>query len=102
MPERGEVLQIAGREVTITNPGKVYFPQTGHTKLDLVRYYLAVADAALRGVCGRPMALKRYVHGIDGEAFYQKRAPQTRPPWVETVRLSYPSGRSADEVVVRD
>jgi DNA ligase D-like protein (predicted polymerase) len=102
MPARKEILAIAGREVTITNPDKVYFPQTGHTKLDLVRYYLAVADGALRGVGGRPMALKRYVNGVEGEAFYQKRAPQPRPEWIETVELRFPSGRTAEEVVVRD
>jgi DNA ligase D-like protein (predicted polymerase) len=102
MPSRKEVLEVAGREVTITNPDKVFFPELGYTKLDLVRYYLAVADGALRGVAGRPMALKRYVNGVDGEAFYQKRAPQSRPDWIETVELRYPSGRSAHEVVVRD
>src|SRR5687768_4920115 len=102
MPARKEVLEIADREVTITNPEKVYFPRAGHTKLDLVRYYLAVADGALRGVGGRPMALKRYVNGVEGDAFYQKRAPQSRPPWIETVELSYPSGRTAHEIVVRD
>jgi DNA ligase D len=102
MAARIEILDIAGREVTITNPDKVFFPQTGHTKLDLVRYYLAVADGALRGVGGRPMALKRYVNGVEGEAFYQKRAPQSRPDWIETVELRFPSGRSAEEVVVRD
>jgi DNA ligase D-like protein (predicted polymerase) len=88
--------------VTITNPDKIYFPNTGHTKRDLVRYYLSIADAVLRGVQGRPMALKRYVNGIAGQAFYQKRAPQQRPEWIETVELHYPSGRSAHEVVVRD
>jgi bifunctional non-homologous end joining protein LigD len=97
-----EILQIAGRQVSITNPDKVYFPRAGHTKLDLVRYYLAVADGALRGAGGRPMALKRYVNGIDGEAFFQKRAPQSRPDWIETIELSYPSGRTAAEIVVRD
>jgi DNA ligase D-like protein (predicted polymerase) len=97
-----EILEIAGREVTITNPGKVFFPRTGRTKLDLVRYYLAVADGALGGVGGRPMALKRYVNGVGGEAFYQKRAPQSRPEWIETVELRFPSGRTAEEVVVRD
>jgi bifunctional non-homologous end joining protein LigD len=96
-----EVVEVGDREVTVTNPDKVYFPQAGWTKLDLVRYYQSVADGALRGVRGRPMALKRYVNGIDGEAFYQKRAPQNRPPWIDTVELRYPSGRSAHEVVVR-
>ncbi|HEV7898374.1 MAG TPA: non-homologous end-joining DNA ligase [Planosporangium sp.] len=102
MAARKEILDIAGREVTVTNPDKVFFPQTGHTKLDLVRYYLAVADGALRGAGDRPMALKRYVNGVEGEAFYQKRAPQSRPDWIETVELRFPSGRSAEEVVVRD
>jgi len=102
MPSRKEILQIAGREVTITNPDKVFFPRTGHTKLDLVRYYLAVADGALRGVAGRPMALKRYVNGAEGEFFFQKRAPASRPEWIETVELSFPSGRTAHEIVVRD
>src|SRR5262245_40789736 len=97
-----EILQIAGREVTVTNPEKMYFPQTGHTKLDLVRYYLAVADGALHSAGGRPMALKRYVNGIGGEAFFQKRAPGSRPEWIETVELRFPSGRTADEVVLRD
>src|ERR1700684_2789641 len=96
------VVEAAGREVAVSNPQKVYFPQTGHTKLDLVRYYLAVADGALRGVAGRPMALKRFVHGAEGEAFFQKRAPDNRPDWIETVELRFPSGRTAHEVVVRD
>jgi DNA ligase D-like protein (predicted polymerase) len=95
-------LDIGGTTVVVSNPGKVYFPRTGHTKLDLVRYYLAVADGALRGVIGRPMVLKRYVHGAEGEPFFQKRAPDKRPDWVETVLLSFPSGRTADEVVPRD
>src|SRR5437660_5103963 len=97
-----EVLEVAGRQVTISNPDKVFFPKTGHTKLDLVRYYLAVAEGALRGVGGRPMALKRFVNGAEGEAFFQKRAPTSRPEWIETVELSFPSGRTAEEVVVRD
>jgi DNA ligase D-like protein (predicted polymerase) len=102
MAARREILEVAGREVTITNPDKVYFPQTGYTKLDLVRYYLVVADGALRGVGGRPMALKRYVNGVEGQAFYQKRAPESRPDWIGTVELKFPSGRTADEIVVRD
>ena len=97
-----QVLEIAGREVAVTNPGKVYFPRTGHTKLDLVRYYLAVADGALRGVAGRPMALKRFVNGAGAEPFFQKRAPASRPAWIETATLRFPSGRTADEVVLRD
>ncbi|MFI5255434.1 MAG: DNA polymerase domain-containing protein [Candidatus Limnocylindrales bacterium] len=102
MPERREVLTVAGREVTISNPDKVFFAEIGATKLDLVRYYLAVADGAVRGVAGRPMALKRFVDGAAGEAFFQKRAPLSRPEWIETVELSFPSGRTAAEVVVRD
>jgi DNA ligase D-like protein (predicted polymerase) len=96
------VLEIEGREVLITNPDKVFFPKTGHTKLDLVNYYLAVADGAIRGVAGRPMALKRFVNGAEGEPFFQKRVPENHPEWIETVELSYPSGRTADEIVVRD
>src|SRR5918912_4182283 len=102
MPERTETLVVAGREVAISNPDKVFFVSAGHTKLDLVRYYLAVAEGALRGVSGRPMALKRFVHGAEGEAFFQKRAPENRPDWIDTVELSFPSGRTAHEVVVRD
>jgi bifunctional non-homologous end joining protein LigD len=96
------VLDVAGREVVVTNPGKVYFPDAGITKLDVVRYYLAVADGALRGAGGRPNVLVRYADGITGEFFYQKRAPASRPPWVEVVTLSFPSGRTAEEVVPRD
>ncbi len=97
-----EVLVIDGREVTISNPRKVLFPQAGHTKLDLVRYYLAVADGALRGAGGRPNVLVRYPNGVGEEFFYQKRAPQSRPPWIEVVSLQFPSGRTAEEVVPRD
>jgi bifunctional non-homologous end joining protein LigD len=102
MPERKEIVEVAGREVPVSNPGKIYFPRTGHTKLDLVRYYLSVADGALRGVAGRPMVLKRFVNGAEGEPFFQKRAPSSRPDWIETVELSFPSGRTAEEVVLRD
>src|SRR5439155_21027957 len=101
MPARQEVLHVAGRDVTISNPDKVYFPAAGHRKIDLVSYYLAIADGALRGVSGRPMALKRFVNGAAGEFFFQKRAPENRPEWLETVELSFPSGRTADEVVLR-
>ncbi len=93
---------MAGRQVPVSNPDKIFFPQAGHTKLDLVRYYLSVADGALRGVAGRPMVLKRFVHGAEGEAFFQKRAPSARPGWIDTVTLSFPSGRTAEEVVVGD
>jgi bifunctional non-homologous end joining protein LigD len=102
MPASTTVLEIEGREVVITHPDKVFFPRTGHTKLDLVNYYLAVADGALRGVAGRPMALKRFVNGAESAPFFQKRAPTSRPDWLETVELSYPSGRTASEIVVRD
>src|SRR5438876_11576422 len=96
------VLEAAGREVVITNPGKVFFPQAGHTKLDLVKYYHAVSEGALRGIAGRPIVLKRYVNGADQEAFFQKRAPEQHPEWIETVELRFPSGRTAKEVVVQD
>jgi DNA ligase D-like protein (predicted polymerase) len=101
MPKDTSVqLELDGFEVKITNPGKVFFPDAGITKRDLVDYYLAVADGALRGVMNRPMALKRFVEGITGEAFFQKRAPKSVPGFVTTVELSFPSGRTADEVVV--
>jgi len=102
MPDRKEILEVAGRTVPVTNPDKVYFPQTGHTKLDVVRYYLTVAEGALRGVSGRPMVLKRFVNGAAKPPFFQKRAPSARPDWIETIELSFPSGRTAEEVVVRD
>ena len=102
MGDRKEIVQVAGRQVPVSNPDKVFFPQAGYTKLDLVRYYLAVSGGALRGVAGRPMVLKRFVHGADGEAFFQKRAPASRPDWIGTVTLSFPSGRTAEEVVVTD
>jgi len=97
-----EVLVVDGREVAISNPNKVLFPQTGHTKLDLVRYYLAVSDGALRGAGGRPNVLVRYPNGTGGEFFYQKRAPQSRPEWIDVVSLHFPSGRTAEEIVPRD
>jgi bifunctional non-homologous end joining protein LigD len=96
------VLDLAGREVAISNPSKVFFPRAGVTKLDMVRYYLAVAAGALGGVGGRPMALKRFVNGAENEPFFQKRAPEKRPGWIGTVELRFPSGRTADEVVVSD
>jgi DNA ligase D-like protein (predicted polymerase) len=99
---REAVLEVAGRAVVITNPDKTFFPRAGHTKLDLARYYAAVAEGALRGIDGRPIVLKRYVDGAEGEPFFQKRAPERRPPWVETVELRFPSGRTARELVVRD
>ncbi|MCB9689910.1 MAG: DNA polymerase domain-containing protein [Alphaproteobacteria bacterium] len=96
-------LDAAGRTVRISNPDKVWFPEAGLTKLDVVRYYQAVAPGALRGVAGRPMQMERYVDGADKPPFYQKRAPDKgRPDWVETVVLRFPSMRTAEEVVVRD
>jgi DNA ligase D-like protein (predicted polymerase) len=95
-------LTIAGREVTISNPAKVLFPAPGYTKLDLVRYYLAVAGGALRAAGDRPNVLVRYPNGISEEFFFQKRAPASRPEWIEVVSLQFPSGRSAEEVVPRD
>src|SRR5580765_7794041 len=97
-----ETLTAAGREIAISNPDKVLFPAAGHTKLDLARYYLAVADGALRGAGGRPNVLVRYPNGTGGEFFFQKRAPESRLPWIEVVTLRFPSGRTAEEVVPRD
>ena len=102
MAEPKQVFELAGREVAVSNPSKVFFPHAGVTKLDMVRYYLSVAPGALGGVSGRPMALKRFVNGAESEPFFQKRAPDKRPDWIETVELRFPSGRTADEVVVSD
>ena len=88
--------------MAISNPGKVLFPEPKYTKLDLARYYAAVADGALRGAGGRPNVLVRYPDGIDGEFFYQKRAPSARPDWIEVATIRFPSGRTAEEVVPRD
>jgi DNA ligase D-like protein (predicted polymerase) len=96
------VLDVTGREVAISNPHKVYFPEARITKLEVVRYYLAVAEGALRGAGGRPNVLVRYADGIHGDFFYQKRAPASRPTWIEVVALRFPSGRAAEEVVPRD
>src|SRR6202034_1196936 len=99
-------LDVGGRQVEVTHPDKVIFPdqdgRAGHTKLDLIQYYLAVADGALRGVAGRPMILKRFVKGIDQEAIFQKRAPEKRPEWVDVAELRYASGTSAKEAVIHD
>jgi DNA ligase D-like protein (predicted polymerase) len=101
--EAAELLSIEGREVRVTHPEKLYFSrQTKVSKLDLVRYYLSVAAGALAGIRDRPIVLKRFVNGAAAEAFYQKRAPAERPPWLRTVTLSFPSGRTAEEVVVDD
>ncbi len=97
-----EVIAVGPREVTISHPEKVLFPEAGYTKADLARYYLAVSDGALRAAGGRPNMLVRYPDGIGGEYFYQKRAPRARPAWIEVVSLHFPSGRSAEEVVPRD
>src|SRR5512140_2812316 len=97
-----EVLDIAGNEVRISSPEKVVFPKPGLTKLDLVRYYLAVADGALRGAGGRPMVLKRFPKGIGAEPFFQKRVPENHPDFIDTATLHYASGTSAEEVVIRD
>jgi bifunctional non-homologous end joining protein LigD len=97
-----EVLSLEGHEVQITNPEKLYFSQARISKLDLVRYYLAIAPGALAGIRNRPIVLKRYVNGAEAEAFYQKRAPSQRPTWLRTVTLSFPSGRAAEEIVVDD
>ena len=102
MPSISETVEVSGRRVAITNPDKVFFAGPGYTKRDLVAYYLAVADGALRGAGGRPMALKRYVNGADGEYFFQKRAPESRPEWLRTVELAFPSGRTANEIVLDD
>jgi bifunctional non-homologous end joining protein LigD len=97
-----EILEIAGRDVKVSNPRKLYFPQAGITKMDLVRYYLHVGEGALRGIFNRPIVLRRYTHGAEGDFFFQKRAPGKRPDWVKTVTLAFPSGRTADEIVVTD
>src|SRR3954470_23062215 len=101
--ETAAVLSIEGREVRVTNPDKAYFSsQAKVSKLDLVRYYLSVAPGALAGIRDRPLVLKRFVNGAEGEAFYQKRAPTDRPEWLRTVTLAFPSGRTAEEIVIDD
>jgi DNA ligase D-like protein (predicted polymerase) len=104
MPSRAprELLIVDGREIAISNPDKVLFPDAGYTKRDLVQYYLAVAPGALLAAGGRPNVMVRYPDGIAGEYFYQKRAPSSRPDWIEVVTLKFPSGRRAEEVVPRD
>jgi bifunctional non-homologous end joining protein LigD len=102
MKAERELVVVGGREVSISNPAKVLFPQSGYTKRDLVAYYLAVADGALRAAGGRPNVLVRYPNGADGEFFFQKRAPESRPDWIDVVTLAFPSGRTAEEVVPRD
>lgn len=102
MPEPSVELQVVGRTVTVTNPGKVFFPEHGYTKLEVVQYYLAVADGALRGIMHRPLVLKRYPNGANNEPFFQKRAPTNLPPGIETAHITFPSGRTADLVVCDD
>ena len=98
-----ELLVIQGREVRVTHPDKPYFSrQTKLSKLDIVRYYLSVSPGALAGIEDRPLVLKRFVHGAEGEAFYQKRAPSERPPFLRTTTLAFPSGRTAQEIVIDD
>ncbi len=91
-------LTVGERTVRLSNPGKVYFPQRGYTKLDLARYYLAVGDGVLRALRDRPTTMERYPDGVDGESFFQKRAPKNHPDWIPTGRISFPSGRHADEI----
>jgi len=101
--EHVELLEIDGKQVRVTHPEKLYFSrETKLTKFDLVRYYLSVAQGALNGIQGRPIVLKRFVNGAEGEAFYQKRAPEDHPDWLRTTTLSFPSGRTAEEIVVDD
>ncbi len=102
MAREHTTLEVAGREVRISNPAKPYFPAAGHTKLDLVEYYLAVAEPALLHLRERPTVLKRYVDGADGEPFFQKRVPDTAPDWLETATVTFPSGREARELVCDD
>ena len=97
-----EIVTVGGRDVAISNPGKVLFPEAGYTKLDLVRYYIGVAEGALRGAGGRPNMLVRYPDGVGGEFFHRKRAPAARPAWIEVVQLRFRSGRSAEEIVPRE
>jgi bifunctional non-homologous end joining protein LigD len=102
MASKKITLEVGDREVSVSNPDKVYFPRAGYTKLDVVRYYLSVAPGALAGVDDRPMALKRFVNGVEEEPFFQKRAPSNLPSWISTAELKFPSGRTADEIVLRE
>lgn len=101
--EEAAVLNFGEREVRVTHPSKPYFTrETRVSKIELVKYYVAIADGALAGIRDRPIVLKRFVNGADGPPFYQKRAPEKRPSWLRTVTLSFPSGRTAEEIVVDD
>jgi len=102
MAKEHAAIDVAGHELRVSNPSKLYFPTAGHTKRDLINYYLAVADAALIHLRERPTVLKRYVDGADGEPFFQKRVPDTAPPWLETATVRFPSGREARELVAND
>ncbi len=95
-------IDVGGRPVVVTNPGKIFFPEAGYTKLDLVNYFLAVGEGALRGIRNRPCVLKRFVNGAAADPFFQKRAPDGRPPWVTTAHVEFPSGRSADLAVTEE
>jgi DNA ligase D-like protein (predicted polymerase) len=97
-----EIVRVGAHEVSVSNPAKVLFPDAGYTKLDVVNYYLAVADGALRGAGGRPNMMVRFPNGIGEDSFYQKRAPESRPPWIEVATIRFPSGRTADAIVPRD
>jgi len=102
MPGTAEVITIGDKDITITNGDKIFFPERGHTKRDLVNYYAAVADGALVGVRNRPTVLKRFVNGASGDFFFQKRVPESRPPWMKTATVHFPSGRSATLLVIDD
>jgi bifunctional non-homologous end joining protein LigD len=102
MAPKPEILELSGHEVTVTNPDKVFFPEIGVTKLDLVRYYLAVAPGAIRGVYDRPTSLKRFPNGAGGDFFFQKRVPTPRPEWIQTAIVRFPSGRSAEFLTIVD
>jgi len=102
MPDTSVKVEVDGRIVVVTNPEKVYFPEAGYTKLDILSYYMAVAEGAVRGIRGRPLVLKRFPNGAAEPPFFQKRAPANLPPWMRTAHITFPSGRSADEVVVDD
>ncbi len=102
MAEKSEQIEVAGRTVQITNPEKIYFPALGLSKLDLVRYFMAVAPGVLAGCRDRPTLLKRHPNGVDGDFFYQKRVPASRPEWIRTAHVTFPSGRSADFITIHD
>ena len=102
MPTLATTIEVEGREIRVSNPDKVLFPEIGVTKMELVEYYLMVADAALIGCRDRPTIMHRFPNGVDGEPFYQKRVPTQRPPWVQTATISFPSGRHAEMIAPTD